>query len=78
MKKKMISLCMALAMIFSLLPAKVAFAATVDVWDGTTVATAYESGSGTENDPYQIATGAQLAYLASYRINNSPEMKSRT
>ncbi len=35
----------------------------VDVWDGTT-ATAFASGTGTENDPYIIKTGAQLAYLA--------------
>lgn len=35
----------------------------VDVWDGT-VATAFAGGAGTKDDPYQIATGAQLAYLA--------------
>lgn len=35
----------------------------VDVWDGS-VATALAGGSGTKDDPYQIATGAQLAYLA--------------
>ena len=32
------------------------------VWDGTSD-TSYEGGSGTENDPYQIATPEQLAYL---------------
>ena len=32
-------------------------------WDGT-VATGYAGGTGTEADPYQIATGEQLAYLA--------------
>jgi uncharacterized repeat protein (TIGR02543 family) len=35
-----------------------------DIWDGTT-GTGFESGSGTETDPYLIKTGAQLAYLAS-------------
>ena len=35
----------------------------VDRWDGT-VATGFEGGSGTEDDPYLISTGAQLAYLA--------------
>ncbi len=34
-----------------------------DVWDGT-VATAFASGTGTEEDPYIIMTGAQLAYLS--------------
>lgn len=34
-------------------------------WDGTTIATSFESGSGTSvDDPYIIANGAQLAYLA--------------
>ena len=32
-------------------------------WDGS-IATAFAGGSGTGNDPYQIADGAQLAYLA--------------
>ena len=35
----------------------------IDVWDGS-VATEFAGGSGTENDPYIIKTGAQLAYLA--------------
>ena len=37
--------------------------ATSAEWDGT-VATGYAGGTGTEADPYQIATGEQLAYLA--------------
>ena len=36
----------------------------VDVWDGSK-ATAFESGTGTKDDPYIIKTGAQMAYLAS-------------
>ena len=39
-----------------------------EVWDGT-VATSFESGTGTEADPYIIATPAQLAYLAQ-QVNN--------
>ena len=35
-----------------------------DVWDGS-IATGFAGGSGTQNDPYLISTGAQLAYLAS-------------
>lgn len=38
-------------------------AASAVPWDGT-IATGYAGGTGTENDPYQIANGAQLAYLA--------------
>lgn len=37
---------------------------TVSVWDGNSVATAYESGDGTEANPYEIATAEQLAYFA--------------
>lgn len=35
----------------------------VPVWDGS-VATGFESGDGTQADPYIIKTGEQLAYLA--------------
>jgi uncharacterized repeat protein (TIGR02543 family) len=44
--------------------APLAFApASWAAWDGST-AGAYESGAGTDGDPYVIKTGAQLAYLA--------------
>ena len=35
-----------------------------NIWDGS-VASAFAGGTGTAENPYQIATGAQLAYLAS-------------
>jgi len=38
--------------------------AATDTWDST-VAASFDGGSGTEADPYRIATGAQLAYLSS-------------
>lgn len=38
---------------------------TADVWDGTTVAEGYESGDGTEENPYIIKTAAQLKYMQS-------------
>lgn len=49
------------------------FEAGVDgeVWDGT-VATSFESGTGTEADPYIIATPSQLAYLAQ-QVNKSDQ-----
>ena len=34
-----------------------------DVWDGA-VATAFSGGNGSEASPYQISTGAELAFLA--------------
>ena len=43
--------------------------AATDVWDGT-VATEYADGTGTSTDPYQIATGEQLARLASHVNSN--------
>lgn len=33
-------------------------------WDGTSIADAFESGTGTKNDPYVIRNAAQLACLA--------------
>lgn len=62
MKKRIGSVLLALALCLSLLPAT-ALAAD-SAWDGS-IATAFAGGTGTESDPYQIANGAQLAYLAS-------------
>ena len=44
-------------------------AAEPEPWDGTTVATAFASGSGDPRDPYLVSTAAELAYLAQ-QINN--------
>ena len=41
------------------------------VWDGM-IADRFASGSGTEDDPYRIADGAQLAYLSEL-VNSSPD-----
>lgn len=41
-----------------------------DVWDGS-VADGFAGGSGTAEDPYLIATGAQLAYLSELSRNVS-------
>ena len=62
MKKKLLSILLALSLLLTLLPT-VALAAD-GAWDGS-IATAFAGGTGTERDPYQIADGAQLAYLAS-------------
>lgn len=36
-----------------------------EVWNGTEIATQFSYGSGTQQEPYLIADGAELAYLAS-------------
>ena len=62
MKKRIGSLILILALCFTLLPT--AALAAGGAWDGS-VATAFAGGDGTDSNPYQIADGAQLAYLAS-------------
>ena len=62
MKKRIGSLLLILALCFTLLPT--AALAVDSAWDGSTAA-AFAGGTGTAEDPYQIANGAQLAYLAS-------------
>ena len=66
MKKKLLSLLLALCLVIALVP-MTAFAEdaqNINVWDGSTAA-AFAGGTGTAENPYQIANGAQLAYLAS-------------
>ena len=70
MKKKLLSLLLALCLVMALVP-MTAFAEdaqNISVWDGSTAA-AFAGGTGTAEDPYQIANGAELAYLAS-SVNN--------
>jgi hypothetical protein len=33
-------------------------------WDGKTIATSYAGGDGSRNNPYQIATCEQFAFMA--------------
>ena len=66
MKKKILSLLFALCLVMALVP-MTAFAEdaqNINVWDGSTAA-AFAGGTGTAENPYQIANGAELAYLAS-------------
>ena len=62
MKKRILSLLLAVVLCLSLMPMTVL--AEDGAWDGSTAA-AFAGGTGTAEDPYQIANGAQLAYLAS-------------
>ena len=38
------------------------------VWDGS-VASSYRKGNGTENNPYIISNGSELAYFATQLLN---------
>lgn len=40
------------------------YCGTKDQWDGVTVASGYESGDGTQDNPYVIANSEQFAYFA--------------
>ena len=66
MKKKILSLLVTMGLAASLVPVSV-FADGTKVWDGS-VAKSFAGGKGTKDDPYQIATGSQLAYFAE-RVN---------
>lgn len=73
MKKRILSLIVSLALLTALLPRSVLcenadvsalpMQRNAPVWDGST-ATSFAGGSGTENDPYLISNGAELAYFA--------------
>ena len=62
--KKSMGIFLALAMVVALLPALTLPAKAADIWTGDT-ATSFAGGDGSSGAPWQIATGAQLAYLAS-------------
>ena len=65
MNKRILSIILVLAMAIGMLAVvpMSASAVATDVWDGS-VATGFAGGDGSENNPYQIANGAQLEYLA--------------
>lgn len=65
MKRRVLIFLLALCLAAALVPVT-AFAGGgyTNIWDGS-IASAFAGGTGTAENPYQIATGAQLAYLAS-------------
>ena len=63
-KKIMVAVLLSLSMVVSFVPMNVFAAEAVDIWDGS-IATEFAGGTGQESNPYQIASGSQLAYLAS-------------
>ena len=48
---------------FTIVPMTVSADTNSNVWDGTT-ATSFAGGDGTENNPYQISNGAELALMS--------------
>lgn len=77
MKKKVLSLLLTLCLVMTFLP-MAAFAEdaqNINVWDGS-IAAAFAGGTGTAEDPYQIANGAELAYLAS-SVNNGETYEAK-
>ena len=71
MKKKIASLALVLALCLTFSPVMASAEDTANVWDGS-VAAEFAGGTGTAEDPYQIATGSQLAYLAS-QVNSGTD-----
>lgn len=73
---KVLSLLLTVAMVFSMGITSVLAEEKTDTWDGS-IALGYDGGTGTESDPYQIATGAQLAYLSKLCKDKSEEVKDK-
>lgn len=66
LKKRLLALLLSLCMMVGMIPLGgmvLAADATTDIWDGATAAD-FAGGDGSEENPYQISTGAQLAYLS--------------
>ena len=63
MKKRILSLFCVLALCLGLLPATALAAGPEGMWTGY-AADSFAGGAGTEEEPYQIATAAQLAKLS--------------
>ena len=60
--KKLLSIALVLTFVLALIP--MTFTASADTWDGTSVATAFESGDGSEANPYVIKNAAQFLFFA--------------
>ena len=77
-KKKFLTILLTVCLVMAMIPMTVLAADEVqdsDTWDGS-VATAFAGGTGAAEDPYQISSGAELAYLAS--AVNSPDERYRS
>ena len=77
--KRVISLALSVLLIIGMLPLSAIATEGVDTtnsiskWDGS-IASGFAAGSGSENDPYIISTGSELAYL-SKEVNNGRDFE---
>ncbi len=69
MSKRLLAVILSVCILITTTVVTTVSTVAADTWDGS-IATSFAGGSGTEDDPYQIATGAQIAYLATL-INGS-------
>lgn len=71
-RKKLLGLVLVVCMLFTLAPTTARADVTTKKWTDFTAAD-FAGGSGTKDDPYQIATAGQLAKLASEVNSGVPE-----
>ncbi len=77
MKKRIVSLVLTLTMLLGLVAAlPLSVSAATDVWDGS-VASAFAGGNGSEENPWQIATAEQLAYMSSLIAVEDPSASTK-
>ncbi|MBQ9965055.1 MAG: hypothetical protein IJP14_08065, partial [Clostridia bacterium] len=74
--KALLGITLVLCMILSMLPIGI-LSVSAAAWNGSD-ATPFTEGDGSENNPWQIATGAQLAYLAQQVNSGEGEHTSST
>lgn len=63
MKMRLALLALA-ALVWITVPVSARAEGETDTWDGTTIADKFAAGDGTQGNPFQIETAAQLAYFA--------------
>lgn len=63
MKMRLALLALA-ALVWIAVPVSARAEGKTDTWDGTTIADKFAAGDGTQGNPFQIETAAQLAYFA--------------
>lgn len=63
MKMRLALLALA-ALVWIAVPVSARAEGETDTWDGTTIADKFAAGDGTQGNPFQIETAAQLAYFA--------------
>lgn len=71
-RKKLLGLVLVVCMLFTLTPITSRADVPTEKWTDFTAAD-FAGGSGTKDDPYQIATAGQLAKLASEVNSGVPE-----